>query len=79
MSAQSKTDSSSTRSVTTITLGLTCWLWDWGRRRTISRLASRTGVNLQLTQHFRGLRREIECVVSGENVDEFVGEFVRHC
>ena len=79
MSAQSKTDSLSTRSVTTITLGLTCWLWDWGRRRAISQLARRTGVNVQLTQHFHGLRREIECVVSGENVDKFVGEFVRHC
>ena len=65
--------------MTTITLGLTCWLWDWSRGRTISKLACRTGVQLQLTQQLHGLRREISCVVSGDNVDKFVGEFVRHC
>jgi hypothetical protein len=62
-----------------IRVGLTCWLWQWGRRRAIVQLACRTGVTLQLTQRIRGIHREIECQVSGENVDQFVGEFARHC
>jgi hypothetical protein len=30
-------------------------------------------VTLKITQHIRGLRREIECQVSGPNVDRFIG------
>jgi hypothetical protein len=37
------------------------------------------GVTLQLTQHIHGLRLEIECQVSGENVERFIGEFARRC
>lgn len=59
-----------------ICVGLTCWLWE-RRARTIAQLAEQFGVTLQLTQHIHGLRREIECQVSGENVDRFIGEFVR--
>lgn len=42
-------------------------------------LARRLGVTVKLTQHIRGLRRDIDCQVSGKNVDRFIGEFVRHC
>lgn len=59
-----------------ICVGLTCWRWQQ-RGSTILDLARRFGVTLQLTQHSRGLRREIECQVSGANVDRFLGEFVR--
>lgn len=59
-----------------IRVGLTCWLWE-RRERTIAQLAQRFGVTLRLTQHIHGLRREIECQVSGANVDRFIGEFVR--
>ena len=61
-----------------ISVGLTCWLWE---RRTgaIRELGQRLGVTLKLTQHIRGLRRDIECQVSGKNVDRFIGEFVRRC
>ena len=62
-----------------ISVGLTCWLWDWSRARTIVQLAHRTGVTLELTQHIHGLRREIECTVWGDNVDRFMGEFGRQC
>ena len=61
-----------------ISVGLTCWLWE-RRTRAIRELGQRLGVTLQLTQHIRGLRRDIECQVSGKNVDRFIGEFVRHC
>ncbi|MSU50334.1 MAG: hypothetical protein EXS37_14815 [Opitutus sp.] len=61
-----------------ISVGLTCWLWQ-RRARTIAQLAQRLGVTLKLTQQIRGLRREIECQVSGKNVDRFIGEFMRHC
>ena len=61
-----------------ISVGLTCWLWQ-RRERTIAELAQRLGVTLKLTQHIHGLRREIECQVSGANVDQFIGEFVRRC
>jgi hypothetical protein len=59
-------------------LGLTCWRWQRGRVRALVELAERLGVKLQVTQRLHGLRREIECQVSGENVDRFIGEFVRH-
>ncbi len=62
-----------------ISVGLSCWLWDWSRAQTIVQLAHRTGVTLQLTQHIHGLRREIECTVWGDNVDRFIGEFGRRC
>lgn len=61
-----------------ISLGLTCWLWQ-GRLGLIKEMARRLGVTLQLTQQIRGLRREIECEVSGKNVDRFIGEFFRRC
>jgi hypothetical protein len=61
-----------------ISLGLTCWLWQ-RRARTIMELAQRLGVTLKLTEHIHGLRREIQCQVSGDNVDRFIGEFVRRC
>jgi hypothetical protein len=61
-----------------ILLGLTCWRWQSGRVRALVELAERLGVKLQVTTRLRGLRREIECQVSGDNVDRFIGEFVRH-
>lgn len=61
-----------------ISMGLTCWLWQ-RRGRTIAQLAQRTGVTVELTQRIHGLRRDIECQVSGENVDRFIGEFMRRC
>ncbi len=62
-----------------ICVGLTCWRWQRGRVRDIDQLAQRLGVKMQLTQRGRGLRRYIDCQVSGRNVDQFIGEFVRHC
>jgi hypothetical protein len=61
-----------------ICVGLTCWFWE-RRERTIAQIAQRWGVTLQITRHIHGLRREIECQVSGKNVDRFIGEFVRRC
>jgi len=61
-----------------ICVGVTCWLWQRPARR-IAQAAQRCEVTLQLTQHIHGLRREIECRVSGKNVDRFIGEFVRRC
>jgi hypothetical protein len=61
-----------------ICVGVTCWRWE-RRERMIAQVAARVGVTLQITQHIRGLRREIECQVTGKNVDQFIGEFVRHC
>ena len=60
-----------------ISIGLTCWLWQ-RRAPQVIRLSKRLGVKLQLTERVRGLHREIHCQVSGENVDRFIGEFVRH-
>jgi len=65
--------------VRTICVGLTCWRWEWGRPKAILRLAQRLGVTVQLTQRFHGLHREIQARVSGQNIDRFIGEFVRHC
>ena len=62
-----------------ICVGLTCWLWERGRHRAIVELGQRMGVTVQLTQKIHGLHREIEAQVSGQNVDRFIGEFVRHC
>jgi hypothetical protein len=62
-----------------ILVGLTCWRWQRSRAQAIIRLAQRLGVTLQLTERLHGLRREIECQVSGANVDRFIGEFVRRC
>ena len=62
-----------------ISVGLTCWRWQRRRVRDIDQLAARLGVTLQLTQRGRGLRRDIDCQVSGRNVDQFIGEFVRRC
>jgi len=61
-----------------ISVGLSCWLWQ-RRARTIRRLAAQLGVTVQLTQHVHGLRLDIECQISGANVEQFIGEFVRHC
>jgi hypothetical protein len=70
-----------TESVATkpICVGLTCWLWERGRPKAIVELAKRMGVTVELTQKVHGLHREIQAQVSGENVDRFIGEFVRHC
>jgi hypothetical protein len=62
-----------------ICVGLTCWLWERDRPKAIVELAQRMGVTVQLTQKVHGLHREIEAQVSGQNVDRFIGEFVRHC
>ena len=62
-----------------ISVGLTCWLWQRSRRRAIEQIAQATGVTLRLTQRIRGLHREIDCQVSGPNVDRFIGEFARRC
>ena len=70
---------SETRSSKPICVGLSCWLWDLGKPAAIRRLGQKLGVKVQLTQRFRGLRREIEAQVSGQNVDHFITEFVRHC
>lgn len=61
-----------------ILVGLSCWLWQ-RRARTIREIAARLGVRLQLTQQLHGLRLDIECQVSGANVERFIGEFVRRC
>ena len=62
-----------------IRVGLTCWLWQRSRRRVILQIAQATGVTVRLTHRIRGLHREIECQVSGPNVDRFIGEFARRC
>ncbi len=62
-----------------ICVGLTCWLWEWDRGQAIQRLARRVGVTVHLQQKINGLHREIVAEVSGQNVDRFIGEFVRHC
>jgi hypothetical protein len=62
-----------------ISIGLTCWLWQWSRRWTMIQLAKHLGVTLQLTQRWHGLHLEIEGQVSGENVDRFISEFARRC
>lgn len=61
-----------------ISIGMTCWFWQRRAPRVIQ-LSQRLGVKLQLTERIHGLHREIQCQVSGENVDRFIGEFVRHC
>ncbi len=61
-----------------IPIGLTCWLWQ-RRAPQVIQLSKRLGVTLQLTENIHGLRRDIQWQVSGENVDRFIGEFVRHC
>ena len=62
-----------------ISIGLSCWLWQWRKCRAMVDAAKRTGVHLEITQTFRGLRREIEGHVSGDNVDAFLHEFARRC
>jgi len=62
-----------------IIVGLTCWLWELGRVKAIMQLAQRLDVTVQLKQTTHGLHREIVAEVSGQNVDRFIGEFVRHC
>lgn len=63
----------------TISVGLSCWLWQVRHRFTMVRLAEHLGVTLQLTQRRHGLRLEIEGYVSGKNVDRFISEFARRC
>jgi hypothetical protein len=62
-----------------ISIGLSCWRWERGHTQKIKNLGARIGVNLQVTEHIHGLRREIQCQVTGKNVDQFIGEFARHC
>ena len=66
-------------SAKSISVSLTCWLWERGRPKAILQLAQRLGVKIQLTEKRHGLHREIEARVSGKNLDEFIGEFVRNC
>ena len=61
-----------------ISIGLTCWLWERNRLQAMVRLAAHTGVTLQLTERRHGLHRDIDGLVSGQNVDRFIGEFARH-
>ena len=62
-----------------ICVGLTCWRWESKQERVIVGLAQNLGVTIHLTRKIRGLRREIEAQVSGQNIDRFIGEFVRRC
>jgi len=62
-----------------ICVGLTCWRWESKRTQAIVRVAQRVGVTVKLTEKINGLRREIQAEVSGGNIDQFIGEFVRHC
>ena len=62
-----------------ISVGLTCWLWQWGRRWTMVQLAKHLGVTLELKQRRQGLHLEIEGQVSGQNADRFIVEFARRC
>ncbi len=62
-----------------ICVGLTCWFWQMRKPKAIIELAQKMGVTVQLTQKVNGLHREIVAQVSGQNVDRFIGEFVRHC
>ena len=62
-----------------ISVGLTCWRWESKRPQAIVRLAQSLGVTVQLTEKIHGLRREIEAQVTGQNIDRFIGEFVRRC
>ncbi len=67
------------RERTPISVGLTCWRWQWRRAVRIAELAREMDVTLELTQRRHGLRRDIECQVSGKDVDRFIGEFMRRC
>jgi len=60
-----------------ISIGFTCWRWEWSRPRAIVKMAQRTGVTLRLTERPHGLWREIQGQVSGGNVDRFIGEFAK--
>jgi hypothetical protein len=62
-----------------ISIGLTCWRWQKGKAQAILRIAQEVGVKVRITEHIRGLRREINAEVTGENTDQFIGEFVRQC
>ena len=62
-----------------ISFGLSCWRWERRRYRTILELARQWDVTLELRESCHGLRRDIEGVVSGRNVDRFLSEFVRTC
>ena len=61
-----------------ISVGLSCWFWERGHTQKIQTLGARIGVNLQITEHIHGLRRDIQCQVTGKNVDQFIGEFARN-
>ena len=61
-----------------VSVGLSCWFWERGHTKKIQNLGTRIGVNLQITEHIRGLRRDIRCQVTGKNVDQFIGEFARN-
>jgi hypothetical protein len=73
------THKSKPQSSNPISVGLSCWLWERERVRRIVRLGEKWGVNLKLTQHIHGLRRDIRCQITGPNVDRFIGEFARRC
>jgi hypothetical protein len=62
-----------------IRIGLTCWRWETRRPEAILRLAENLGVKVRLTQRINGLHREISAEISGRNIDQFIGEFVRNC
>jgi hypothetical protein len=60
-----------------ISIGMTCWRWQRAKAKAIRQLAQKFGVTLQLTEKIRGLHRIIEAQVSGQNTDQFLGEFGR--
>jgi hypothetical protein len=62
-----------------ISIGLTCWRWQRSKRQAILGLASRLGVTVHLTEKISGFRREIQAEITGQNIDRFIGEFVRRC
>ena len=62
-----------------IRISLTCWRWQKRKTQAILGLAQSLGVTVQLTETLRGLHREIQADVSGQNIDRFIGEFVRRC
>jgi hypothetical protein len=60
-----------------IRVGFTCWRWETQRPKALVKLAQRLGVNVKVVQRNHFLQSDVEAVVSGQNVDRFIGEFAR--